>query len=366
MATVVEAKRKLNGCFHASFYSFFTIRLTSSAEVSSELLENRDDSKSEAQSAVGKSLLEGNGFRVVKKIGSGSYSKVKVNFALLCFEKFFLHPRRAFFQLAFSDTHKAMVAIKIVSKYHVPEEFLRKFLYNEIKVVKFLKHENIIKYYQSIESSHRFVCLGRRSQRAFKTSPLPPRRLYVVMQFAENGSILDLIHKERRLTEARACTLFRQIVAGVGYCHQQGVAHRDLKCENILLDENFVVKLIDFGFAKCYRDTPKSPGEETLETALSDLTKSVASQKSSGLKRQKDRELRLCETYCGSYAYASPEILKGIPYDPYLSDVWAMGCVLFAMLFGRLPFDDRDPSKLIRVRNRFTTVSLVEASSTCN
>jgi serine kinase len=48
-----------------------------------------------------------------------------------------------------------MVAIKTVSKYHVPEEFLRKFLYNEVKVVRFLKHENIIKYYQSIETSHR-------------------------------------------------------------------------------------------------------------------------------------------------------------------------------------------------------------------
>lgn len=52
-----------------------------------------------------------------------------------------------------------MVAVKIVSKYHVPDEFLRNFLYNEIRVVKFLKHVNIIKYYQSIESSHRFELL---------------------------------------------------------------------------------------------------------------------------------------------------------------------------------------------------------------
>jgi testis-specific serine kinase len=169
------------------------------------------------------------------------------------------------------------------------------------------------------------------------------------MQFAENGSILDLIHKERRLPEARACNYFRQIMAGIEYCHSQGVAHRDIKCENILLDENFVVKLIDFGFAKCYRDTPKTPAQEKLDVALNDLTKSVASKKSSGMKG-KDKEVPLCETYCGSYAYASPEILKGIPYDPYRSDLWAMGCVLYAMVFGRLPFDDRDPAKLIRVR----------------
>lgn len=170
------------------------------------------------------------------------------------------------------------------------------------------------------------------------------------MQFAHNGSILDLIHKERRLTEARACNFFRQIVAGLEYCHSQGVAHRDIKCENILLDENFVVKLIDFGFAKSFRDTPKSTGQERLETAISDLTKAVDTPKA-------DKNARLCETYCGSYAYASPEILKGIPYDPFTSDVWAMGCVLYAMVVGRLPFDDRKPAKLIRVRKTCRTFS---------
>lgn len=167
------------------------------------------------------------------------------------------------------------------------------------------------------------------------------------MQYAENGSILDLIHKERRLSEPRACQFFRQIIAGVDYIHSQGVCHRDIKCENILLDERFVVKLIDFGFAKCYKDTPKSSGQEKLETAMSNGS-TEPSQKSSSLKK-KEKDSKLSETYCGSYAYASPEILKGIPYDPFLSDLWAMGCVLYAMVFGRLPFDDRDPSKLIRV-----------------
>lgn len=164
------------------------------------------------------------------------------------------------------------------------------------------------------------------------------------MQHAENGSILDLIHKEKRLPEPRACHLFRQILSAVAYCHSQEVAHRDLKCENILLDEKFNVKLIDFGFAKCYKNLPKSPGEEKLEKTLM--------ERGGGSSTKEVKDSTLSETYCGSYAYASPEILRGIPYDPYLSDVWAMGCVLFAMVFGRLPFDDRDPSKLIRVSSR--------------
>ncbi|XP_070500711.1 testis-specific serine/threonine-protein kinase 3-like [Chironomus tepperi] len=223
-----------------------------------------------------KSIFEENGFTFIKKIGTGSYSKVK---------------------LAYSKKQNGLVAIKIVSKYQVPEEFLRRFLYNEIKVASFLKHENIIKYYQSIETTH---------------------RLYIIMQNAEHGSILDLIHKQKRIPEARACSIFHQILAGVEYCHSQGVAHRDIKCENILFDANYTVKLIDFGFAKCMNPVPK--------TADSNLS----------------------ETYCGSYAYASPEILKGVPYDPFASDIWAMGCVLYTMIHGRLPFDDRNLSKLIQ------------------
>ena len=167
------------------------------------------------------------------------------------------------------------------------------------------------------------------------------------MQFSPNGSILDLIHKERRLSEAYSCTLFKQIMAGVEYCHSQGVCHRDLKCENILLDENNVVKLIDFGFAKNYKPVQKSPGSGSITGGSSTATARTSHR--SSLLRRKEKDPSLCETYCGSYAYASPEILKGIPYDPYTSDIWAMGCVLFAMIFGRLPFDDRNPGKLLKV-----------------
>lgn len=168
------------------------------------------------------------------------------------------------------------------------------------------------------------------------------------MQYAENGSILDLIHKEKRLSEARSCQLFRQIIAGIEYCHSEGVCHRDIKCENILLDQNDVVKLIDFGFAKCYKPTSKSGGQEKLEAAIGSAASSHTSHRSTS-SRRKERDPKFSETYCGSYAYASPEILRGVPYDPFMSDVWAMGVVLYAMIFGRLPFDDRDASKLIKV-----------------
>lgn len=161
------------------------------------------------------------------------------------------------------------------------------------------------------------------------------------MQNADNGSILDLIHKHKRILESRACSIFRQIIAAIEYCHSQGVVHRDIKCENILFDANFTIKLIDFGFAKSVNSIPKTPGEEKMESL-------IAKKSSSPAKAPKENTV-LSDTYCGSYAYASPEILKGIPYDPFSSDIWAMGCVLYTMVHGRLPFDDRHLGKLIKV-----------------
>ena len=161
------------------------------------------------------------------------------------------------------------------------------------------------------------------------------------MQYAVNGSILDLIHKHTRISEARACSIFHQIISAIEYCHSQGIAHRDIKCENILFDEDNVVKLIDFGFAKCVKPFPKTNGEEKLETL-------IAKKSNPPVKTTKENP-NLSETFCGSYAYASPEILRGLAYDPFSSDVWAMGCVLFTMVYGRLPFDDRHLGKLIKV-----------------
>lgn len=137
------------------------------------------------------------------------------------------------------------------------------------------------------------------------------------MQYAENGTMLDyLMNLNSPLSEPDAATYFQQLTSAIAYCHSRGIVHRDLKLENLLLDKSNNLKLVDFGFAR------------TVQT-----------------------NNELSHTFCGSNAYASPEILKSIPYDPKLSDCWAIGIILYAMVFGQLPFDDKPGvAELIQVR----------------
>ncbi|XP_051173285.1 testis-specific serine/threonine-protein kinase 3-like isoform X2 [Leptopilina boulardi] len=220
-------------------------------------------------------VLKSHGYTLGKTIGSGSYATVKV---------------------AQSKRHASLVAVKIIYKFQAPGDYLKKFLPREIEVVQGLKHLNLIRFLQAIETTH---------------------RVYIIMEYAQNGTLLDVIRRDKQIDETRSRQWFKELVEAVYYCHNRGVVHRDIKCENLLMNQNYVIKLSDFGFAR------------------------------SQMKPKNGVPL-LSETFCGSYAYASPEILKGIPYQPQLSDVWSMGVVLFAMVFGQLPFDDTNYSQLLK------------------
>ena len=155
----------------------------------------------QAQSGHKPTVLDLHGYNVGKTLGHGSYATVKD---------------------AFSTRHNCTVAIKIISKRRAPKDYLDKFLPREIEVVKLIKHPSLIVFLQSIETNN---------------------RVYLIMENAPKGDLLDVVRAKRTIAEPQAGIWFGQMIEGVEYCHSKGVVHRDLKCENVLLDDQFNLKI---------------------------------------------------------------------------------------------------------------------------
>ncbi|XP_069685904.1 testis-specific serine/threonine-protein kinase 1-like [Periplaneta americana] len=100
------------------------------------------------------------------------------------------------------------------------------------------------------------------------------------------------------------------------------LAHRDLKLENVLMVSKNYIKVADFGFVRKCRD-------ERGRRVMSD-------------------------TFCGSVAYAAPEIILGTPYNPKKADVWSLGCILFIMLTGTMPFDESNVKEMVKMQTSKT------------
>ena len=131
------------------------------------------------------------------------------------------------------------------------------------------------------------------------------------MELCAGGDLLNYVRKRRKLKEEYAKKIFKQIIDGLQYIHSKFVAHRDIKLDNLLLDEHGLVKICDFGVSKIL----KEPNEKMTEQ-------------------------------CGTPAYIAPEILKDKGYRGFGVDIWSLGVCLYAMLFGTVPFKASNMSDL--------------------
>jgi 5'-AMP-activated protein kinase catalytic alpha subunit len=132
------------------------------------------------------------------------------------------------------------------------------------------------------------------------------------MEYAPGGELFDYIVKRQHVSETSSAKFFSQIISGVEYLHKLNIVHRDLKPENLLLDYNNNIKIVDFGLSNTYKDGQR------LKTA------------------------------CGSPCYAAPEMIAGKKYSGIRVDIWSCGVILYALLCGYLPFEDKNTKILYK------------------
>jgi len=247
------------------------------------------------------------------------------------------------------------VAIKIMTKKHPSALKFSKngtplYITREIAILRILKHPHVLKLWDVLETDE---------------------KVYLVLEYAGGGELFSYIMQHVRVETDQALRFTRQIVSATLYYHQLGICHRDLKPENILLDKNNNVKLADFGYAKMVLDvcTDEDGSDHFYRSPQPHVSGDVMPEKTSSCENmgticsaEARRPPARNDTLCGSLHYASPELLARVLrvnngtatnyqpiHDPRLSDVWAIGCILYAMITGSLPFDDDDQSVLIKL-----------------
>jgi len=184
------------------------------------------------------------------------------------------------------------VAIKVVNKELVERE---ETLNNEIEILSKVDHPNIVRMHSIFDT---------------------PEHLFIVMDLMEGGELYEEIIQRSVFSEKEAAIIVKQLLDALVYLHAQGIVHRDLKLENLLLSKKgeLDVKLADFGLSRLFK-----PGGQMY-------------------------------TACGTPFYVAPDILLATDesgYGPNV-DMWAVGVLLYILLSGRLPFSGDSDEELFK------------------
>lgn len=177
------------------------------------------------------------------------------------------------------------VAIKVLRTEHLNVNMQREFV-QEVYILRRVRHKNVVQF------------IGACTR---------PPLLCIVTEYMSGGSVYDFLHKKKGFLKLPALLKVATDVArGMSYLHQNNIIHRDLKAANLLMDENEVVKVADFGVARVQAES----GVMTAET--------------------------------GTYRWMAPEVIEHKPYN-HKADVFSYGIVLWELLTGKLPYEHLTP-----------------------
>ena len=183
------------------------------------------------------------------------------------------------------------VAIKAIEKTFLKNEIAKKRLMQEVMIMKKMNHVNVIKLLEVFESK---------------------RFIFIVMEYSRGKNLHKMIKEKGIYSEEQTKIIIKQLLEGLNYIHSQNILHRDIKMDNLLLNEDtFELKICDFGISR-----PVISNKKMTEQS-------------------------------GTPAFMAPELIKGKGYEGYGSDLWALGVVVFTLVNGYLPFKGNTPDELI-------------------
>ncbi|CAG0897506.1 unnamed protein product, partial [Darwinula stevensoni] len=177
-----------------------------------------------------------------------------------------------------------------VKKMDLRKQQRRELLFNEVVIMRDYHHPNIVEMYDSY---------------------LVSDELWVVMEYLEGGALTDIV-THARMDEIQIATVCKQCLKALAYLHSQGVIHRDIKSDSILLASDGRVKLSDFGF--CAQVSNELPKRKSL---------------------------------VGTPYWMAPEVISRLPYGPEV-DIWSLGIMVIEMVDGEPPFFNEPPLQAMR------------------
>ena len=282
-----EDDNKNNNKLNISFSQTNNSNNNSKRKNSNQIIEVDKEKEIKIKKSLTKGKILGGQFIIGEEIGKGTFGVVRIATHIITGEK---------------------VAVKMLYKSKIKEDSDKKRLEREIKILKILRHRNIVQLYNCIQTSS---------------------TIYLVMEHIKGKELFEIIVQKKRLSELESLRYFQQLISGIEYLGKIHVAHRDLKPENLLIDSKNNLKIADFGLSNMYKSN------ELLSTA------------------------------CGSPCYAAPEMLMGEKYFGLSSDIWSSGIILYTMLCGRLPFEDKNNDILYQKikEGNFTTPDFLSDSA---
>ena len=228
-----------------------------------------------------------NQYVILRKLGGGSYGKVKLamnsddnELYALCHMSVITAVPSPIDRYAMKICYKSMLRKRRQGLGTALDDVMR-----EIAIMRRLNHPNVVKLYEVINDPSE-------------------DRLFLVMEYMENGAVQRDSRTLEALPEATVKKYLRDIVAGLDYLHAQRVIHRDLKHENLLVAADGTFKISDFGVSHAY-----AGDDDTLQQSA------------------------------GSPAFLAPELCAAgsVPHGRGV-DVWALGVTVYCLLFGKVPW----------------------------